>query len=301
MKKMYWILLLFCGALAFPACSDDDNNTDDGKEPTVPEVPEVVYKQVKTITKVDGDYDENGNPIDAVYTPKYNEKGQLSEDFYEKDFKYVYTDTKVTRSMPDYVDPTGSMVHPALMEWTLKSGAAESFKFTSRWEGVEIPYNINCAPVYNGEGYLSTVTTTFVEDGESTVESSETFTFSKDGNMTKYVYLEGDKTSEYDEYVYTMTPGTYENKANIDWFCYLECFENDYIAETFRLGLAGKRSAKLPSAITMVNSYFFNGDDGVTVETIDYTFDYLADKDGNVTQITINEDGEESAVYKIGY
>lgn len=306
MKKMYWMMLLICGVLAFPACSDNDN--EPGKEPEVPEVPEVpeipevVYKQVKQITEVDGDWDDEGNQIDRVVTLKYDANGKLSEAIDEAGFKYAYADTKVTRSKDSYTDPTGSIVYPENLEWMLKSGVAESLKYTSRYnndEGDE-PYYNNCILEYVADGYLSTIKTTSTENDETKDESSETFTFTA-GNLTKYTFMEGVRGSEFDEYEYTFTPGEFGNKANIDLFYYLECFESYLTKETFLLNLAGKRSVKLPKEMKVKNTYFYIGDDGETVEEFVYTFNYEADKDGYVTKLTVIEDGEEYAVYKIVY
>lgn len=292
MKKMYWMMLLICGVLAFPACSDDDNNGDPEPEPE----PGVVYKQVKTITEVGGDWDDEGNQIDRVITLKYDASGKLSESILTGDSegKYTYTDTKVTRSKDSYMDPTDQTIYPEKMEWTLKSGVAESLKKTGRTstnEGDNVPEYSNCELKYV-DGYLSTIKT---DD-----ESSETFTFTA-GNLTKCTYIEGARGSEFDEYEFIFTPGEYDNKASIDLFYYLECFENTFTEETFLLNLVGKRSAKLPKEMKVTNTYFYDGDDGNTVDMYLYTFNYVVDKDGYVTQLTVIEDGDEYAVYKFAY
>lgn len=302
MKKMYWILLLLCGALAFPACSDNDNSGDPAPDPEPePEVPGVVYKQVKQITEVGGDWDDEGNQIDRVITLKYDADGKLSEAIATDaaGSTYAYTDTKVTRSGDSYVDGTEETVYPEKVEWILKSGVAESLKYTSRTstnEGDDIPEYKNCILTYAADGYLSTVETT---NGEAEDESSETFTFDA-GNLTKYTYIEGDKSSDFDEYEYTFTQYKHENKANIDLFYYLDCFENDFTEETLLLNLVGKRSAKLPEKMDIKNTYSYDGDEP-TVDLSTYTFKYEADAEGYITKLTVFEDEEEYAVYVIKY
>lgn len=264
MKKKNFILLLLSVVLAFPACSDDNDEPDVVK-------PEMKYKQVKKIV------------MDEGYGPKkttvfnYDSEGRITEEIVNGEiFTFTYGNGQIVmESAPDFKETF-------VLD---KEGKVLEIKYRADYDQTESSYS------YSG-GYLQKIT-----EKDAVPEEDEVYTvvesYSWNGYLVRTSYSDGETSSETK---YEYGDLKYVNNANIDLFSYLGDFYSN-VEDALKLGCAGERSWYLPTGYTTIEK-----EEGAE-DSYSAHLSYMLDTEGYVTKITVTYEDEEETplIYEITY
>lgn len=272
MKKIYLLVALLMGALAFTACSDDDDDNGGGGNGGGSSVK--VTRFVETYMEYDADT-VSYMDSDTTYFTYYTD-GKL-KSMNDVEFTYATGKIIITDTEDDEIS-------------TIKldgSGKAESMRSENQNNGQVTSYD---SVVYNYSGsYLQTVNSFgfYRSSGNSFIQNNkdvETYTVSgSDITKIESVYENyGNTYNSVSTFGYTNGPA---NNANIDLFALMS------YDQVMILGVAGKRTAKLPTS----SSY---GEDGDTEST---TISYET-KNGRVVKATMkNAKGKTESILEVSY
>ena len=273
MKKTLWMTgAMMCAMAMFTACSDNDDNTGNGKGPDDGGTGVEVKEKKLVRVEEDGKY---------VTLFAYDEEGRLSkitdtdkEGSYEDVQTVAYSDGRVTvRGEYDediYVlNADGYLTE--LMYGDEEEDATSREDYTYEYK----------------DGYLVKASYTYehLVDGEWVLGGFEEEEYTvKDGDLVSLVFRfsEDGETVKGGEEI-TVEPSSTPNNMNIDYLYNLWLGTEDEVL----LCLSGKRFKHLPAKI-------------VDTEKEVTTFEYTVDKDGYVTK-AVEKDDEDTYVYTFFY
>lgn len=264
MKNIYLLLVLLVGAMAFTACSDDDNN-DSGSSKKISRIVEtysedgIVHKDTTNFTYTNGKL-SNVNGVSIAYS---TDKIVLTD---EEDVQTIY----------------------------LKDGKAAVMVSSYQYNNIETSRDSSFF-TYGG-GYLMEINTDeyYVSkyQGSTIVE--------KDGLGVKETYtvtnknFVGVKQEYFDEPSENMTftfgyEGAVANNTNINLFSFVGSMGTEEMP--MLLGVAGQKGANLPTKVKVKSND----------ETTDLTIHYTKEKDLITKVILKDATGAEQGSYEVFY
>lgn len=294
MKKNYLMFLLFCALGVFVSCSDDDKSDPEPDPDPKPEKPTyVVVSEFAIEGKPQEMFGQTFTPVDKN-TFTYNADGKLisqkvsgisnsGTELLPYDWTFAYGTNQITITAPD--DDMGEKRNKTTM--TLDNGSVKTMVI----EYYRSEEKETCTLTYTADGYLQKLESTTPSEGSDPYVFTEEFEY-KDGNLVKYTYTKGEKRK--DIYTFKYGNGTYKNSGTIDLFStYSDIFMSS--SAPLMLGVAGKRSEKLPVSVNLVSIYL---EDNEQDDLGDVTYSYNV-ADGLVVSYTQSDDTDNT--YKITY